>query len=169
MQDEVRDWQNRLRYTIPSNIEEKAYSISFADFLDSNGQPAEVTNIKTIVFSVIGDYTNFKSFDFSVNSLSFGAKVLSTEEIDNQEENLRIINYPNPFSNSTTIVLRNSSQFINIQVFDLLGRVVDMKKINTIENSNKVNYSVSNFKMGIYKYRLMDDQNKMYTGTFIIK
>jgi len=51
----------------------------------------------------------------------------------------------------------------------LLGRIVDMKKINTIEDSNKVNYSVSNFNMGIYKYRLMDDQNKMYTGTFIIK
>jgi hypothetical protein len=170
MQDEDRDWQNRLRYTIPSNIEEKAYTISFADFLDADGQTAEVINIKTIVFSVLGDYTNFKPFDFSVNSLSFSAKViLSTEQINNQEENIRIINYPNPFSNSTTIVLPNPSKFINIQVFDLLGRVVDVKKIETTDDSNTVIYSAPKLNMGIYKYRLLDEQNKTYTGTFIIK
>jgi hypothetical protein len=169
MQAEDRDWDNRLRYTIPSNIEEKAYTISFADFVDANGQTAEITNIKTIVFSVIGDYTNFKSFDFSVNSLSFSAKVLSTELIGNHEENKKIINYPNPFSNSTTIVLPNPSQFINIQVFDLLGRVVDVKKIKTANDSHKVNYNTLKLNIGIYKYRLLDEQNKMYTGTFIIK
>ncbi len=170
MQDEDRDWQNRLRYTIPSNIEEKAYTISFADFVDADGQTAEVTNIKTIVFSVIGDYINFEPFNFSVNSLSFSAKVvLSTEGVDNQEGNMSVINYPNPFSNYTTIILPNPSQFIDIQVFDLLGRVVDLRKIKTTDNFNKVIYSAPKLNMGIFKYRLLDEHKKMYTGTFIIK
>jgi hypothetical protein len=169
MQDEDREWENRLRYTIPINLEAKAYTIAFEDFVDASGQSAEITNIKTIVFSLIGDYTNFKSFNFSLSSLYFAANgALSVEQFYNNE-NQKIVNYPNPFSSSTTIVLLDPSQFINIQVFDLLGRTVDAQKINMTNNSYKVNYSAPKLSMGIYKYRLINDQNKMYSGTFIIK
>ena len=169
MQDEDRAWENRLRYTIPLNLEEKAYTIAFEDFVDASGQSVEITNIKTIVFSVIGDYINFKAFSFSVNTLSFSAKgVLVAEQFYNKE-NKKIINYPNPFSNSTTIVLSDPSQFINIQVFDLLGRIVDVQKINATNTSHKVTYSAPKLNMGIYKYRLTNDYNKVYSGTFIIK
>ena len=169
IQDEDRAWENRIRYTIPLSLEEKAYSISFTDFIDGRGEAVEITNIKTIVFSVIGDYTNFKSFSFSVNELSFSAKgVLSTAQFDNQE-NTEILNYPNPFTSSTTIVLPNMSEFVEVQVFDLLGRVVDVQKINTNNFSNKVNYNAPKLNKGIYKYRLLDDNNKMHSGSFMIK
>ncbi len=169
MQDEDRAWENRIRYTIPLNQEEKAYSISFTDFVDANGETVEITNIKTIVFSVIGDYTNFKSFSFSIDALSFSARgVLSSEKFDHQE-NTEILNYPNPFTSSTTIVLPNTSESVQIQVFDLLGRVVDIQKINTNNFSNKVNYNAPKLNKGIYKYRLLDDNNKMYSGSFMIK
>ena len=82
---------------------------------------------------------------------------------------MEILNYPNPFSSSTTIVLSDPSQFINIQVFDLLGRIVDAQKINITDTSSKVKYNAPRLSMGIYKYRLMNDHNKMYSGTFIIK
>jgi hypothetical protein len=169
MQDEDRAWGNRLRYTIPANLEEKAYTIPFADFMDANGQSVEISNIKTIVFSVIGDYANFKSFSFSVNTLFFSAKGALLVEQFNNKENQKIINYPNPFSNSTTIVLQDPSQFINIKVFDLLGRTVDTQKIKAINASDKVTYSAPRLNTGIYNYCLMNDHNKMYSGTFIIK
>jgi hypothetical protein len=169
MQDEDREWENRLRYTIPLNLEEKAYTIAFEDFVDANGQSVEITNIKTIVFSLIGDYTNFKSFNFSISSLYFAANgVLSAEQFYNNE-NKKTINYPNPFSNATTIVLLEPAQFINIKVFDLLGRIVDAQKINMTDTSSKFKYNAPRLSMGIYKYRLMNDQNKIYSGTFIIK
>jgi hypothetical protein len=169
MQNEDREWENRIRYTIPLNLEEKEYTISFADFVDGKGESVEITDIKTIVFSVIGDYANFKSFSFSVNALSFSAKgVLSTEKFVNQE-NTEILNYPNPFTSSTTIVLPNTSESIQIQVFDLLGRVVDAQRINTSSISNKVSYNAPKLNRGIYKYRLLDDNNKMYSGSFMIK
>lgn len=169
MQDEDRAWENRLRYTIPSNLEEKAYTIAFEDFVDADGQSTEIINIKTIVFSLIGDYTNFKSFDFSINTLYFAANgTLLTEQFDSNE-NQKIINYPNPFWSSTTIVLPSPSQFVHIQVFDLLGRIVDVQKIKTSDTSRKVNYSAPTLNLGIYKYRLINDHNKMYAGTFLIK
>ncbi len=169
MQDENRAWENRIRYTIPSSKEETMYTIPFADFVDGVGKKVEITNIKTIVFSVIGDYTNFKPFNFSINALSFSSlEVLSTEQYDNIE-NQEIVNYPNPFTKTTTIILPNPSEFIKIQVFDLLGRVVDVQEIKTNSHSNKISYNAPKLKSGVYKYRLKDDTNKMHSGSFIIK
>ena len=169
MQNEDRAWENRLKYTLPANSEEKEYSISFKDFLDAEGNGVDVTNIKTVVFSVIGDYTNFKPFSFSVNNLSFKSKGVLSTELFNKVDDKKIINYPNPFSVSTTFVLPENSQSIQIQVFDMLGRVVDQQNLNTNSELKKIKYNAPNLNKGVYKYRVINDLNKVYSGSFIIK
>lgn len=166
MQEEDRAWENRLRYTIPANSDEQTFKISFSDFLDAQGQKATITNIKTIVFSVIGDYTNYKPFHLDINELSFSTNnVLDVDSFENLASK-KLKNYPNPFSNATTIQLPNASQNIQIQVFDYLGRVVDYQRIKV--NTNKAKYNAPQLNKGIYKYRIKDDKNKLYSGTFII-
>jgi hypothetical protein len=168
MQEDNRIWENRLRYTIPANSDEKAYNIAFTDFKDAEGILVEITNIKTIVFSVIGDYVNYMPFNITVNDVSFiSQSSLATNNIAEVKEN-KLINYPNPFKNSTTIRLASNSEFIQIKVFDILGRLVDHKKLNTANSKNEAKYNVPNFKTGIYKYLLKDDTNNMYSGTFIV-
>ena len=169
MQNEDRAWENRLRYIIPANSEEKEYSISFKDFLDAEGNGDDVTNIKTFVFSVIGDYTNYKPFSFSINNFSFKSKDDLSTKLFNRIEHKKIINYPNPFSVSTTFILPENSQSIQIQVFDMLGRVVDVQKLDTSIDLKKIKYNAPNIKKGIYKYRVKNDLNKIYSGSFIIK
>jgi hypothetical protein len=168
MQEDNRIWENRLRYTIPANSDEKAYNIAFTDFKDAEGVLVEITNIKTIVFSVIGDYVNYMPFNITVNDVSFiSQSSLATNNIAEVKEN-KLINYPNPFKNSTTIRLASNSEFIRIKVFDILGRLVDHKKLNTANSKNEAKYNVPNFKTGIYKYLVKDDTNNMYSGTFIV-
>jgi hypothetical protein len=168
MQEDNRMWENRLRYTIPANSDEKAYNIAFTDFKDAEGVLVEITNIKTIVFSVIGDYVNYIPFNITVNDLSFiSQSTLATNNITEVKEN-KLINYPNPFTNSTTIRLATNSEFIQIKVFDILGRLVDHKKLNTANSKNEAKYNVPNLKTGIYKYLLKDDNNSSHSGTFIV-
>jgi hypothetical protein len=168
MQEDNRIWENRLRYTIPANSDEKAYNIPFTDFKDAAGVLVEITNIKTIVFSVIGDYVNYIPFNITVNDVSFiSQSSLATHNIMEVKEN-KLINYPNPFTNSTIIRLATNSKFIQIKVFDMLGRLVDHKKLNTANSKNEATYNVPNLKTGIYKYLLKDANNSSYSGTFII-
>jgi hypothetical protein len=168
MQEDNRMWENRLRYTIPANSDEKAYNIAFTDFKDAEGVLVEITNIKTIVFSVIGDYVNYIPFNITVNDLSFiSESTLGTNNTAQVKEN-KLINYPNPFTNSTTIRLATNSEFIQIKVFDILGRLVDHKKLNTANSKNEAKYNVPNLKTGIYKYLLKDDNNSSHSGTFIV-
>ena len=168
MQEDNRIWDNRLRYTIPANSAEKTYDIAFTDFKDAEGIMAEITNIKTIVFSVIGDYKNYIPFDITVNNVSFNSQSsLATNNIAAVKEN-KLINYPNPFTNSTTIRLATNSEFIQIKVFDILGRLVDNKKLNTANSENEAQYNAPKLKSGIYKYLLKDDNNNSHSGTFIV-
>ena len=168
MQEDNRVWDNRLRYTIPANSAEKTYDIAFTDFKDADGIGAEITNIKSIVFSVIGDGENYIPFNITVNDVSFSAQ--SSLSINNTavvKEN-KLINYPNPFTHSTTIKLATNSEFIQIKVFDILGRLVDNKKLNTANSENEAQYNSPNLKSGIYKYLLKDDNENYHSGTFIV-
>jgi hypothetical protein len=168
MQEDNRVWDNRLRYTVPANSDEKDYNIAFSNFKDSEGVVVEITNIKTIVFSVIGDYVNSIPFSITANNVSFVSQSsLATDNTAVVKEK-KIINYPNPFTNSTTIRLATNSEFIHIKVFDVLGRLVDLKKLNTVNSENEAQYNSPNLKSGIYKYLLKDDNENYHSGTFIV-
>jgi hypothetical protein len=168
MQADDRAWENRLRYTIAANSEEKIYTIPFNEFRDVDGVAIEITNIKTIVFSIIGDYTNYIPFNIKVNNLSFKTQTVLAADTFLAGKELKLINYPNPFTENTTIKLPVSSKFIQLKVFDLLGRIVDTKRLNTDNSMYEVLYNTPSFKNGIYKYILKDDNKKLYSGTFIV-
>ncbi|TXD49171.1 ice-binding family protein [Polaribacter sp. IC073] len=168
MQEDDRAWENRLRYTIAANSEEKVFKIAFNDFKDAEGTTVDIANIKTIVFSVIGDYTNYIPFNIAIKNLSFTSQAVLSMDRFSTEKKAKLMNYPNPFTQSTTIKLPVNSEFIQIQVFDVIGRIVDYKKLDTDNSMNKVQYNAPNLKSGIYKYLLKDDKNKSHSGTFIV-
>lgn len=167
MPENLTDWNNRLRYIIPTNNSETFYSISFSDFLNASGTSETITNIKTVVFSVIGDYTTYKSYSMTINSLAF--KNASSLAINDVKAVAReaLKNYPNPFKTSTTIKLNNPSSLVDIQVIDMLGRIVDVQHVQAI--NSKVTYNAPNLSKGIYKYILKDSNNSNYIGTFLIE
>tara|TARA_B110000483_G_scaffold233932_1_gene303340 strand:- start:42621 stop:45941 length:3321 start_codon:yes stop_codon:yes gene_type:complete len=168
MQEEERAWENRIRYVIPQNKVEQSFSIPFTDFTDSAGNTVQIKNIKTVVYSIIGDYMNNMSFKMSVSKLSFSSQdILNVKDV-NIEKNRRLLNYPNPFKYNTTIRLLAPSPHVFIQVFDVLGRTVDFQKIRTDKDSKSIYYNIPNCTSGIYKYRLKDATNKIAVGTFLV-
>ena len=51
----------------------------------------------------------------------------------------------------------------------MLGRVVDQQNLNTNSELKKIKYNAPNLNKGVYKYRVINDLNKVYSGSFIIK
>lgn len=166
--ENLTDWNNRLRKVVQANVTKTLHSIAFKDFVDANGNTAVLEDIKTIVFSVNGDYNTFIDFKLSVSNVVFGnSEVLAIEDLI--LEKTRVINYPNPFSSATTIKLVNGTQFIDIQVVDMLGRIVDRQKINTNGNNKKAIYNPPvQLKTGVYRYLFYDDTKQKYKGSFVL-
>lgn len=171
MTEDLADWNNRLRYVIEANNQESLYEIALEDFVDGNGNKGTISDVKTIVFSIMGDGINSTSYDFNVNNVAFRAdsSVLSTNDFVSTPTK-KLMNYPSPFIGTTTIQLPKATDEITIRVFDIMGREIYTEALATKANNNQevvCNPNINN--SGIYKYIIVDQEGNSYKGTFISK
>ncbi|WP_010181053.1 DUF6923 family protein [Aquimarina agarilytica] len=187
----LANWNNRLRYTITPTEAAKTYSIPFESFVDASGKSADLENIRSVVFSIQGDYTTFKEFDVAVTSLKI-VNTMDTEmlvaDVETKEPETTITletlttvpnfpasqkirklsNYPNPFINQTTIQLPNAVVANSIQVVDMHGKIVRTEAL--IANITKdFNFEAKNLSAGYYIYIITDIQGKVFKGSFVIR
>lgn len=163
--EELVDWNNRLRYTIPATSNETSYNISFNDFVNGQGASEAISNVKTIVFSVLGDNIVASPYAISVDNLKFG--LYQRLSIEDEELELSVVNYPNPFQTETIIKLPTPANTVTLEVYDMLGRMVDQNILNI--SNHKVSYNGSGLSKGMYKYILKDDMDRQYSGSMIKK
>lgn len=161
--EDLEDWNNRLRFTIPENTEETLYSLPYTAFKNGEGVYEEIDGLKSVVFSLKGDYASFEPFDISIRKLAFGLKPTVNDEIANT------INYPNPFSSLTTLVAPEKTTHLHLEVYDLLGRQVFNEVVNTMDDEKSIQFKAVGLAKGLYKYRATNDKQKIYTGSFLIK
>ena len=69
--ENLTDWNKRLRYQIAPNASEKKYEIAFKNFKNGEGNPEKITKIVGVVFSIIGDFNQFKAFNLEIGKLAF--------------------------------------------------------------------------------------------------
>jgi hypothetical protein len=169
MTEDFTSWDNRYRKKIGVNTEETLYTISLNEFLDGNGKPANIEDVKTIVFSLNGNYTTFESFFMSVEDLTFGLN--STLAISEEKDTIKSgQNYPNPFSQTTIIKMDSkASGPIFIKVVDLTGKVVDTQQVFAGKNQSEIEYNAPFLSSGMYTYQIINSNRINYTGTFIKK
>jgi len=167
---DLQNWDHRLRYHIAANDVAQVYTISLSDFSDGMKSKNQITDIKSIVFSIQGDYEIFQPFEIGISNLNFISKnVLNIEEHQPSLAANKVIAYPNPCSTNMTIQIPNKIRNeVHIQVIDLLGRTLCSKKLELISN-NKVIFRPEHITSGIYQYIIKDDQGNKYIGSFMKK
>jgi Secretion system C-terminal sorting domain len=89
------------------------------------------------------------------------------ENINAAESYDRILNYPNPFSNQTTIVLPKEIDLNNtrIYIYNTQGKLVN--ELYSIEGRN-VTFNSENNNSGIYYYKVLSENIIVGTGKMVI-
>ncbi|TPN86888.1 DUF4114 domain-containing protein [Aquimarina algicola] len=179
----LTNWNNRLRYNIKASDKEQLYNIPFSHFVNGSEENEDFKKIRSIVFSVQGDYQNFVPFHLQVSELSFeGAKSeentdFASEATQENEELAQVLieedskdtilkNYPNPFINQTTIQIPGDYDQIDLKVIDMLGRTV--RQENVTPNNNTIIFKTKNLVPGIYYYIIRGNNKKKYKGSFMV-
>ncbi|KZS42872.1 hypothetical protein AWE51_16010 [Aquimarina aggregata] len=183
----LTDWNNRLRYKVMAG-ETKTHTISFSDFTNGNKANDTIGRIKSVVFSVQGNYQSFEPFYLEVSDMAFTKANVTDVETDDDDveeddieeddiiaevetidevKNFTLKNYPNPFSTQTTIQVPGTHKMLSITVIDLLGRTV-RKEITNV-NNNTINFESKNLIPGIYYYILRGQNKEQYKGRFLIQ
>jgi hypothetical protein len=159
VQDGMTDWDNRLRITIPVNESEKMYTISFNDFLDKSGNPGDIKDIKTIVFSLQGDYATYTPFTIAVNDVAFGLKANQFDE--NLTESNKILAIPNPINSSGNIYFTaDQNEEVKLNIYNYLGQLVYKTNYTTEIGSNLIPLSKENLISGMYICRIISNNKK---------
>jgi len=169
MPEQLEDWNNRLRYTIPANTANTFYNIAFSDFVDANGQSGNITDVKTIVFSVLGDYANAVPFNLGVSEVAFGAQQsLSINNFETEDHILQA--FPNPMQSNTTINLTVAqNETVKLVVYDQLGKQVYSKTYNVVAGRNSITFNRGNLSAGLYFCKIANSQFAYNPLKLIIK
>lgn len=164
--ENMASWDDRLRYTIKANNQETEYVINFSDFENKNGSSVLVNNIKTIIFSVKGNQISQQTFRLDISEVKFANTTLSTNFIS-QHSIETFYNYPNPFTEYTTVKTPVNSGQVSLKVYDVTGRLIKNKTYQT-DLRGKFRYENQNQDPGVYFY-LASYNDKIFKGKFIIK
>ncbi len=158
-------WENRLRKTIPAATAMTQQHIPFSEFLDSSGNPVNFDNLRSVVFSINGDYSSFKPFELQLNDVSL-EKASKIEEVATTQ---KLQNYPNPFTDHTKISLTQSTESVQLRVFDLSGRMILSQDVDTAQGEREVSFTPQDMRPGIYTYTITYDDSKTEASKFVKK
>ncbi|MFI5140864.1 MAG: T9SS type A sorting domain-containing protein [Bacteroidia bacterium] len=116
-------------------------------------------------------YTNCGTFspttDFTTNAPIINC-VLGIQQHNNAFES-SIINYPNPFNNTTTIaVTLTENKNVDVKNYNAIGTLVFNKKVNGNVGENTVNFDANNLSSGVYYYTVTAG-NQQATKKMIIQ
>ena len=152
VEDGLDDWNDRLRYTVPANVTESTYQIAFDEFVDGQGNGVDdLDALKTIVFSLQGNFTNFQGFNFNVDALAFSeTSTLSNESFEVTRDKQAFV-YPNPMSERTKLsFVARQEKDVSIKMFDISGQLVLHKKVSTSVGNNEIKIQRNGIKKGVY-------------------
>lgn len=157
--ESLTDWNNRLRYTIPTNTTETAYNIEFTDFVDGNGNPANLTDVKTIVFSLQGNYSTFVPFSIDVKQVAFSETTTLNTDLFDTATDTKMIIYPNPITNQAKIEFQAIyADKVRLSIYDLNGRLVQEQAYRTVPGKNIIEIQRNELTRGLYFVRLESSQ-----------
>jgi len=170
MHESINNWENRFRYILPANTNAETYSINFNDFVDNNGNSANIEDIKRIVFSLNGNGESFEDFELSIDDVNFTTKsAISTSSIEEEaDDTSNNTVFPNPFTDQTTIKVSSNMSAPIISVYNVAGKLVDQQKLSVVSASNRILYTNSTLQNGIYVYVIKEEGSESERGRFMV-
>jgi hypothetical protein len=171
VQEGLDDWNNRYRITISQNNTETMYRIPFNEFEDANGNPANLTDVKTIIFSIQGDYHGYTPFNIEVTNVRFGMEnTLDVEQFEIEATTNKMIAVPNPMTSQTTLYFSaKQSEDVQLFVFDRLGKVVYTTKVKVENGQNTIPLNRQNWRPGLYFCKIQGKNQTYKTVKLIVQ
>ena len=171
LQEGLEDWNNRFRMTILESNTETLYRLPFNEFEDGNGNPADITNVKSIIFSTQGDYNSYVPFNIQVHSAHFDIEnTLDVTEFEIEAETNKTVAVPNPMTSQTNILFTaKQSEDAQLSVYDQVGKVVYSIKVRTENGQNTIPLNRNNLRPGLYFCKIEGKTQTYKTLKLIVK
>ncbi|UZO82256.1 DUF4114 domain-containing protein [Aquimarina sp. ERC-38] len=167
VEEGLDSWEDRLRFTIKASSVLKTHHVSFSDFTNTQGRTADGIALKNIVFSIQGDYNSYQNFEVQIKNVRLAAflNMTTNNVVDVVTETY---NYPNPFTDQTTIQTPLINQSITLKVYTTTGRKVGTQQKQT-NKTGIFQFNRNDLAPGLYVYEITNNKGYRISKRFIIK
>jgi len=154
----IKRWSDQFRTRISLGTDWKTYTIDLTQLSSVNHRFFTPEDLLNVVFSAIGNGSDWRDFDIRIRNLSFKKGTSNLEP--HSGNSLNISNFPNPFRDFTTLKFSLSSEAsVEIQVYNIQGQEVKWITNRLFQSGvNQVDLDLSELDPGIYVVRLTSNQ-----------
>jgi len=155
----LQNWDERAKYSIPASEQSVTITIPLSKFTSLNGQLVTLNTIKTVVFSISGDYQQYSHFNLKISNLSFNNDVIKNNSGSTATA------YPNPVAKFTTLQFDPSIKSGSLLIADVAGKSIIKREVQVAEGKYVLDAGALN--TGTYFFSLIENDRKKITGKFI--
>ncbi|MCC7532760.1 MAG: CIA30 family protein [Bacteroidia bacterium] len=164
----ITNWYDQYTYSFNLSEQEQTVSIPFSHFKSiKNNEQLNASDLTMMVFTFAYQENN-PTFELEISDVKF---VKTSTGISNEVKNFTPVSiYPNPSNGKFDIMFSSSqSDIVNIQVTDILGRIIYSKKANVLTGSNFIKIDLLDEYKGAMFINITGNYQGYATQKVIIK
>lgn len=169
VKESVSNWETQYKTSIvlTENIED--YRLLFSDFTSSNGNPLQVTDVTSIVFTMLAKNGETVTKKMTLEQLHFSKSSTLTVSPRIETNVLKTLAIPNPMQSETTIHFTSqNTETMQLLVYNQVGRIVKQLEFNVKPGKNKIILKRNNLSSGMYFCKIKGKQSNYKTTKLLI-
>ena len=169
VKESVTNWEKQYKTSIELTPEFKNFSIPFSDFKTLDGSPIEVSDVTSIVFTMLAENGEVETKSMTLEQLYFYNNSLLSVTPGLEENTIDVVAIPNPMTTQTTIQFKSpNSETVKLLVYNQVGRLVKELEVNSLKGLNEVILKREKLSSGIYFCNIISNQTNYKTTKLLL-
>lgn len=167
----ISNWEEQYKTTIALTDSFQNYVLSFADFTSNLPTDLNADDVVTIVFTMVSEDGSTVTKEMNLQDVRFSrGTTLLVNDFETETSANNIAAYPNPMLDMSNIHFTSTkSESVQLVIYNLLGKVVYNKTINTQVGENQIAISRQNLSSGLYLCKLSSDNTHYNPLKLLVK
>ncbi|WP_372754492.1 T9SS type A sorting domain-containing protein [Mariniflexile sp.] len=155
----VNSWETQYKTTIDLTKNLTNYSLLFSEFESINGQAMDVTDVTSIVFTMLAENGEEVTKEMTLKQLRFSnSKSLSVDNV-NDTAGLEAVAIPNPMSSQTSIHFNSgTTDTVELLIYNQLGHLVKQIPFTAAKGNNYISLKRGTLSSGLYICNIKSNQ-----------
>ncbi|WP_019386509.1 DUF6923 family protein [Algibacter luteus] len=169
VKESVTNWEQQYRTSIELTPEFKNFSIPFLDFKTLDGSSIEVSDVTSIVFTMLAENGEVETKTMTLEQLYFSNNILLSVTPSLTENTIDVVAIPNPMTTQTTIQFTAANtETVKLLVYNQVGRLVKELEVNSQKGLNEVILKREKLSSGIYFCNIISNQTNYKTTKLLL-
>ncbi|MBJ2175412.1 T9SS type A sorting domain-containing protein [Aureibaculum sp. A20] len=167
----ISNWEIQFKTSITLTENLQDFTVPFSDFTSNNGESLELTDVTSLVFTMLAESGAKETKEMNLKQLRFSTgKTLAVENVNSNDNLLNPIAVPNPMINSTKIHFTSEhAEKVTLLVYSQLGSLIKQVSIQTVVGKNEIPLNRDNLSPGIYLCKVKSNYVNYKTTKLIVK